>query len=94
MALVTTMAEKGQSTRTFDIPDSDLQKYNEFRIEESKLVQRGETVPGAENATELEAATPAGDVQAYGNWCRCYYRIGIVWFYKEQSCVWPCPPIF
>lgn len=94
MALVTTMAEKGQSTRTFAIPESDLQKYKEIKIAESHLVQRGETVPGAENATELEAAAPGGDVQAYGGWCRCYFRMGTIWFYKEQSCVWPCPPLY
>ena len=70
MALVTTMAEKGQSPKIFNIPDGDLQNYSEVQIEESKLAQSGETVAGAENARELSAASPEGDVQAYGGWCR------------------------
>ena len=75
MALLTTIAEKGQSPKIFSIPDSDLKNYSEVQIEESKLAQPGETVAGAEDATELEAASPEGDVQAYGGWCRCYFRI-------------------
>ena len=94
MALLTTMAEKGQAQRVFDIPDSDLQKYSELKVEESKLAQSGESVPGTENATELEAASPEGDVQAYGGWCRCYFRMGGRWWYRDQPCRWRCPPLF
>ena len=59
------MTEKGQSRKTFEVPDGDLQKYTEVKIEESKLAQQGETVPGAENATapfatELLASAVAG----------------------------------
>jgi hypothetical protein len=93
MALVTSMAEKGQSPRIFNIPDGDLAKY-EVQIEESKLAQSGEAVAGAENARELAAANPGGDVQAYGGWCRCYFRMGGEWWYKDQPCDWPCPPLY
>jgi hypothetical protein len=94
MALLTTMTEKGQSRKTYDVPDRDLQQYKEVKVEESKLAQQGETVPGAENATALEAATPEGDVQAYGGWCRCYFRMAGRWWYKDQPCRWPCPPLY
>ena len=94
MALVTTMAEKGQSSKIYNIPDSDLSKYSQVKVEESKLAQSGETVPGAENAKELEAASPEGDVQAYGGWCRCYFRMAGEWWYKDQPCSWPCPPLY
>src|SRR3989442_15190171 len=73
MALLTTIAEKGQSPKIFNIPDSDLKNYSEVQIEESKLAQHGETVAGAEDATELEAASPEGDVQAYGGLCDCFF---------------------
>ena len=94
MALLTTIAEKGQSPKIFNIPDSDLQNYSEVQIEESKLAQHGETVAGAEDATELAAASPEGDVQAYGGWCRCYFRMAGRWWYKDQPCRWPCPPLY
>jgi|GEM_PF-1050403 len=94
MALVSTMAEKGQTSRIYDIPDGDLSNYNEVKVEESKLAQSGESVAGTENAREMEPATPEGDVQAYGGWCRCYFKMAGQWWYKDQYCSWPCPPLY
>src|SRR5205809_583674 len=34
MALLTTIAEKGQSPKIFSIPDSDLKNYSEVQIED------------------------------------------------------------
>lgn len=90
MALVSTMPQKGQQAKVYDIPDSDLAKYQ--AVESTKAtydeakdkISSGTQIAGG---VDLEKA----DVQAYSDICICYWTWRGILYYRYQYCWEPCP---
>ena len=88
MAVVTTMPEKGGSTKAYEIPDEELSKYQQV---EAQKTQYDETPEGAEKGSDNELGgaldmQQLGDVQAYHHICICWYRIRHRWYYRYVYC--------
>ena len=90
MSLVTTLPQKGQEAKIYEIPDSELAKFeaaeaNQTSYDEGKeKLSSGEQLAGGLDLDDK-------DVQAYGNICICWIRIGRRWYYRYQYCWQHCP---
>jgi len=91
MAIVSTMPEKGQEAKVYDIPDADLASYTPV---EGEKTQHGEKKEGAEDAQELGGSGSIDlskmEVQAYGDVCICWYRVRRRWYYRYVWCWQSC----
>ena len=90
MPLVTTLPKKGESAKAYDIPESDLAKYQAVEAKQTSYdegkdrVGEGEEIAGG---IELDKA----DVQAYSHICICWIHLGHRWYYRYQYCWQSCP---
>ena len=90
MALVTTIAKKGEQSKVYDVPEADLTKYEALETQQTTYEEGKDRVAeGEERAGSVEFDT--GDVQAYGNICICWIHIGRRWYYRYQYCWQNCP---
>ncbi len=85
MALVSTMPEKGQQAKVYDVPDADLAKFPAVESKKDTYEEGKEKVAsGKELAGGIEL--DKADVQAYGNICICWYHWYGRWYYKYVYC--------
>ena len=90
MSLVSTMPQKGQEAKVYDIPDSDLAKYQSVdgtkaTYDEAKdKIASGKEIAGG---IDLDKT----DVQAYSDLCICYFWWNGVLYYRYQPCWASCP---
>lgn len=85
MSLVTTVPQKGQEPKVFDIPDAELAKYEAVEASQTSLDEGKERIAeGEQLAGGLDLDKT--DVQAYGHICICWYRIRRRWYYRYVYC--------
>jgi len=90
MAIVTTMPKKGEAGKVYDVPDAELQKFQEVEATKSTYdegksqIQGGEELAGAVDLDKM-------DVQAYSDICICYFRYYGRLYYKYIYCWQSCP---
>lgn len=89
MALVTTIAKKGEQSKVFDVPDAELAKYEAAEAKQTSYEEGKDRLAEGEELAGLEL--DKGDVQAYGNICICWIRMGHRWYYRYQYCWQSCP---
>ena len=88
MPLVTTLPKKGESAKAYDIPDSELAKYEAVEAKQTSYDEGKDRVGEGE---EIAGGMEIGDVQAYSNICICWIHIGHRWYYRYQYCWQSCP---
>jgi len=90
MALVSTMPEKGQQAKVYDIPDSDLAKYKAVEANQTSYDEgKDRLAEGKEMAGGIDLDKQ--EVQAYNDICICWIKIGGTWYYRYQYCWQDCP---
>lgn len=90
MALVSTMPAKGQDAKVYDIPDSELAKFQAVEGQQTPYDDAKDKIAdGAELAGGIDL--DKADVQAYGHVCVCYFWWGGRWWYRYQYCWQHCP---
>jgi hypothetical protein len=90
MPLVTTLPKKGGSAKAYDIPESELAKYEAVEAKQTSYDEgKGRVGEGEEIAGGIEI--DQADVQAYSNICICWIHIGHRWYYRYQYCWQSCP---
>jgi len=89
MALVTTIAKKGEQSKVYDVPEAELAKYEAAEANQTSYEEGKDKLAEGEELAGLEF--DKGDVQAYGNICICWIRMGHRWYYRYQYCWQSCP---
>ena len=89
MALVTTVPKKGEDAKVYDVPDAELAKYEAAEANQTSYEEGKDRLAEGQELAGLEF--DKGDVQAYGNICICWIRIGRTWYYRYQYCWQHCP---
>ena len=90
MALVSTMPEKGQQAKVYDIPDAELAKFDAVEgVKETYDEAKDKVASGKElgSGVDLDKA----DVQAYSDICVCYFWWRGTLYYRYQYCWQDCP---
>lgn len=90
MPLVTTLPKKGEPAKTYNIPESELAKYEAVAAKQTSYDEGKDRVSEAEQiAGGLDVDT--SDVQAYSNLCICWFLVGHRIYYRYQDCWQSCP---
>jgi hypothetical protein len=90
MSLVTTLPLKGEAAKVYDIPDSDLAKYQALETNQTPYEEGQDKIAKSQQMAgglDLDKA----DVQAYSHICICWIRWGHTWYYRYQYCWQSCP---
>ena len=90
MALVTTVPTGGEQAKVYDIPESELSKYEAIETKQEPYEQAKDTVSGG---TQVAGGVDISkeDVQAYSEICICYWWWRGVLYYRTQYCWQSCP---
>lgn len=82
MAIVATAPTDEGKVQLYDVPDSELSKY---QISGDKAAQMFPENPSPDRVFKMKTKDMAGadDVQSYNNWCICTY-----WYCNAYGCWW------
>lgn len=73
MAIVTSAPNQEDKVRVFDVPDSELSKYEVKGDKAAQMFPEG----GSQNFSKIKTRDMKGadDVQSYNDWCVCTYLV-------------------
>ena len=89
MSLVTTVPKKGEDAKVYDVPEAELAKYEAVEASQTSYEEGKDRLAEGEELAGVEF--DKDDVQAYGNICICWIRMGHRWYYRYQYCWQSCP---
>jgi len=90
MPLVTTLPRKGESAKAYDIPESELVKYQPVEANQTSYDEGKDRLSAAEEiAGGIDIDKP--DVQAYDKICICWIHTTSGGYYRYQYCWQSCP---